>query len=301
MRRKTGNVGSGDRQPTEPLKAAASEQPEETEEEPVEEAEEVEAEEEAQPEEAVEEEVLAEESEPTDAASSAEAEELLTQQNEEALAIKKAEEEKQRQAELDRQKKAEIERQRQAEAERKRQAEAERKRKAAEEAERKRKAAEEAERKRREEEERKKAAARKNADALFGAIDDQSGKAEGGEGNDNQAGDKGVKTGDPNASGYYGLGGSGSGGNYRLGNRNALSRPKPDYPCNEQGKVVVEITVDQQGRVIAANPGIKGTTNSASCLLEEAKKAAMKTRFNADAKAPERQKGQIIYNFSLSD
>lgn len=104
------------------------------------------------------------------------------------------------------------------------------------------------------------------------------------------------ETGDPNANGYYG-----SGGNYRLGNRKALTMPKPDYPCNEEGKIVVEITVDQSGRVVAAEPGAKGTSNTASCLLIEAKEAALKTKFNADSKAPTNQIGSIIYNFSLSD
>jgi len=108
-------------------------------------------------------------------------------------------------------------------------------------------------------------------------------------------------TGDPNASGYYGIGGDGSGGNYKLGNRKALNRPKPTYDCNEEGKVVVSISVDRAGRVFAAQAGIKGTTNSAPCLLNRAKEAALKTKFNADSKAPEKQVGAIIYNFSLSE
>ncbi|MCA0933099.1 hypothetical protein LCM02_11595 [Lutimonas saemankumensis] len=110
-----------------------------------------------------------------------------------------------------------------------------------------------------------------------------------------------VETGDPNASGYYGVGGDGSGGNYRLGNRKALNKPKPEYDCNEEGRVVVSISVDQSGRVISADPGIKGTTNSAKCLLKTAKEAALKSRFNADSNAPSNQIGAIIYNFSLSE
>lgn len=158
-----------------------------------------------------------------------------------------------------------------------------------------------AEQQRIEKDKREKEAKRRNADALLGGFSDSNGKADGGEGDDNQAGDKGKVTGDPNASGYYGIGGDGSGGNYRLSNRSALNKPKPDYPCNEEGKVVVKITVDQSGKVIAAEPGAKGTTNSASCLLTEAKEAALKTKFNQDSKAPPKQIGAIIYNFSLSD
>ena len=135
----------------------------------------------------------------------------------------------------------------------------------------------------------------------MGGFSDGEGKADGGEGDDNRPGDKGKVTGDPNASGYYGLGGSGSGGNYRLGNRKAVSTPKPDYDCNEEGRVVVAITVDQTGRVIAAQPGSKGTTTSASCLWDKAREAALKTKFNPDSQAPAKQLGEIIYNFSLSD
>ncbi len=62
-----------------------------------------------------------------------------------------------------------------------------------------------------------------------------------------------------------------------------------------------QISVDKSGRVIAAEPGIKGTTNSAPCLLNRAKEAALKTKFNADSKAPLKQMGTIIYNFSLSE
>ena len=121
-------------------------------------------------------------------------------------------------------------------------------------------------------------------------------------GPDTGEGDKGNPNGDPNASGYYGNGGGGSGGNYRLGNRKAVSKPKPTYDCNnEEGTVVVRISVDKNGKVISAQPGIKGTTNSDTCLLTRAKEAALKTKFNPDSKAPTKQVGSIIYNFTLSN
>jgi len=103
-----------------------------------------------------------------------------------------------------------------------------------------------------------------------------------------------------NAKGYYGSGGDG-GGNYRLGNRQALSKPKPAYECNEEGNIYVSITVDKSGNVVSAQPGAKGTTNSAPCLLESAKDAALKTKFSPDQTAPAKQIGLIIYNFSLSE
>jgi hypothetical protein len=126
------------------------------------------------------------------------------------------------------------------------------------------------------------------------------GKATGGEGNDNQAGDKGNVDGDPNAKGYYGTGGTGGGGDYQLGNRKPLNKPKPNYICDEVGIVVVQIEVDRAGYVINAIPGVKGTTNSAECLKSEAKIAALKTTWQPDSKAATKQVGFILYLFSIS-
>ncbi|MGB0881042.1 MAG: energy transducer TonB, partial [Polaribacter sp.] len=121
-----------------------------------------------------------------------------------------------------------------------------------------------------------------------------------GEGDDKKSGVKGNEKGDPNSSKYYGNTGSGDGGNYNLSGRKALSKPieKPD--CQEEGIVVVRIQVDKNGRVINAIPGVKGSTNTATCLLKPAKAAALKTKWNADGNAPSKQTGTIIYKFTLS-
>ncbi|WP_422089428.1 energy transducer TonB family protein [Tenacibaculum ovolyticum] len=122
-----------------------------------------------------------------------------------------------------------------------------------------------------------------------------------GEGDDNETGVKGNENGNPNSNKYYGNSGSGSGGNYNLAGRKALSKPikKPD--CEEEGTVVVSIEVNQKGKVIKALVGgVKGSTSSAACLEKAAKEAALKTRWNADGEAPSKQRGTIIYKFSLS-
>ena len=144
------------------------------------------------------------------------------------------------------------------------------------------------------------AAKRKNLDALIGGVSNSNGTATGGEGNDNAAGDKGKVTGDPNAGGYYGNGGNGSGGDYYLKNREPKYRPKPDYICDEEGLVVVQIEVDVNGRVTKATAGVKGSTTTAACLLSQAKEAALKTTWQPDSKAPSKQVGTIKYRFSLS-
>jgi hypothetical protein len=154
------------------------------------------------------------------------------------------------------------------------------------------------------------------------------GSNKGGDGDDKTAGNKGKANGSLSSNGYYGTGGSGGGtggGNgtgdgigtgsgygagsgggsgggtgYSLGNRKAISKPAPKYTCNEAGKVVVEVSVDRNGRTIDAIAGIKGTTNTARCLLDQARIAAMNTRWDASSDAPEKQVGKIVYNFNLN-
>ena len=121
-----------------------------------------------------------------------------------------------------------------------------------------------------------------------------------GEGNDAVSGLKGDKNGDPSSTKYYGNTGSSGDSNYNLVGRNALSKPIEQPNCEEEGTVVVSIEVDKYGTVLKAVSGVKGTTNSANCLLKPAREAALRTTWNADPNAPNKQKGTIIYKFSLT-
>ncbi|NNC70697.1 MAG: energy transducer TonB [Flavobacteriaceae bacterium] len=254
----TTDFGSGNVQPTEPIKSNPVEEEiiEETQEEVVEET-------------------PVEEVQEAAAEPEAAAEKVVTAEEAESIRLKKAEEARHK-AEADAKRKAEAEIQRKkAEAER-----VERERIAAE----KRKRAEEA-------------AKRKKLDAMMGGLNESDGTASGGEGNDSRAGDKGQLSGDPYGISYFGDG-SGSGG-YGLKGRN-LTRKGTAYQqdCNEYGRVVVKIEVDKNGKVIRATPGVKGSTNTASCLLAPAKKSAMSYRWNTDSKAPSKQIGFVIVNFN---
>ena len=60
-------------------------------------------------------------------------------------------------------------------------------------------------------------------------------------------------------------------------NRLAVNKIKPKYFCQESGRVIVRVWVNREGVTIKAEAGVRGTTESASCLLEEAKSAALKT------------------------
>lgn len=175
------------------------------------------------------------------------------------------------------------------------------KRKAEEEAQKAKAEAERIAREKREAEERKRQeqeAKKKSVDALIGGIGKSDGTATGSEGDDDRAGDKGQPDGDPYATSYYGSPGTGTGG-YGLSGRALADNGKVRQECNEEGRVVVRIVVDRSGKVIKAEPGVKGTTNNAPCLLEPARKTAMLHRWNPDSNAPAQQIGFVVVNFKL--
>jgi outer membrane biosynthesis protein TonB len=76
--------------------------------------------------------------------------------------------------------------------------------------------------------------------------------------------------------------------------------PKPVYPGNDEGLVVVKVTVDKNGNVTAAEPGARGTTIMERQFWNEARKAALKAKFNVDDDAPAFQQGTISYRFRLN-
>ena len=120
----------------------------------------------------------------------------------------------------------------------------------------------------REQEEKK-----KKLDALIGGVSKSEGTEAGSEGNDNSVGDKGQLDGDPYAPSYFGGKGTGSGGvGYGLNGRGRATYKTLKQDCNESGMVIVKIIVNQSGNVISADPGQRGTTNTAQCLLQPAKK-----------------------------
>src|SRR5690606_1780340 len=104
-----------------------------------------------------------------------------------------------------------------------------------------------------------------------------------------------------NGTGIGAGSGSGTGGGhgYSLAGRRATTRPTPQNNCNEAGTIVVRVTVDRNGNVVNALPGIKGSTNSSSCLQDIAKDAAMRAKGEARASARNNQIGEIVYNFRL--
>jgi outer membrane biosynthesis protein TonB len=99
-------------------------------------------------------------------------------------------------------------------------------------------------------------------------------------------GDKGSGTGDKGIS-------------YNLQGRGFQALPHPKYDYQGEGIVVVEVSVDRSGKVVQATPGTKGSTTLDEYLLKVAKEAALGARFEVKQDAPVIQKGSITYKFIL--
>jgi len=91
--------------------------------------------------------------------------------------------------------------------------------------------------------------------------------------------------------------GVGDGVSFFLSGRNKVSIPKPAYNSDEQGRVVVTIFVNRQGKVTRVRAGAKGTTTSDQQLWSQAENAARRAVFAASPDAPEEQTGTITYKF----
>ena len=136
------------------------------------------------------------------------------------------------------------------------------------------------------------------SDALNKWKTDKS-KPSGGDGTTDQAGDQGRIDGDPNSTNYEGRG-FGNGNSFSLNGRTMVKKPIINDDSQEEGKVVVDILVDRQGRVVRASPGARGSTTASPELYKKAKKAAMQTKFNANPDASFEQKGQMTFIFILN-
>lgn len=118
-------------------------------------------------------------------------------------------------------------------------------------------------------------------------------------------GDKGNPNGSLYANSFYGSGtgdgtGTGKGTGWGLAGRKLAGNSKKVQDCNESGKVVVKIWVNNQGNVIRAERA-KGTTNTNPCLVNPALETAKTFKWQADPNAPETQIGFVVVNFQLGE
>ena len=111
-------------------------------------------------------------------------------------------------------------------------------------------------------------------------------------------GNAGDLSGAPEGS-HDGTGQSDSGIAYDLSGRSVVGKlPKPSYPGNESGKVVVDVTVDASGRVTYASYRAQGSTTNSKRLVDAAVEAARKARFSSSESLM--QTGTITYVFTLN-
>ena len=91
--------------------------------------------------------------------------------------------------------------------------------------------------------------------------------------------------------------GGGSGVAFSLAGRGSKSLPEPNATSSENGSIVVEIRVDQEGNVVFAKAVWKGTTLTDTNLWRRCEQAAKKSKFTAKPDALELQPGTITYIF----
>jgi len=152
------------------------------------------------------------------------------------------------------------------------------------------------------------------AELLAEKFNKNKGNNGGGDGNSGHEGNDGRPDGNPNTHGNGGTGGGDGGGDgpgkgpgkgpgnggygFSLAGRAVISPPPLSKDTKEEGKVVVEITVDKNGKVIKADPNGRGTTTSSPMLKAKARQAALATTFNVSGEFEE-QKGTITIIFSF--
>ncbi len=134
--------------------------------------------------------------------------------------------------------------------------------------------------------------------------------------NNNVTGNQGNPNGNLGAKAFAGQGGKegtggGSGGGQGTGSgtntgptasanlqeRNPVL-PIPVYNQQVEGIVVVSVTVNSDGEVVEATPGVKGSTTLEPSLLDAAQQAAFKAHFDQKPGSL-REKGTIRYHFRL--
>ncbi len=78
--------------------------------------------------------------------------------------------------------------------------------------------------------------------------------------------------------------------------RHSMHLEVPAYRCRRAGTVVVNITVNRNGNVIAASVD-KGRSETDECMQQTAVDAARRSRFDINTSAPDRHLGTITYEF----
>ena len=153
-------------------------------------------------------------------------------------------------------------------------------------------AEQQAQRVREEEEQRKRNAINQQVSGAFGSgTTGQNRQGTGSTGSGIQGNPQSTSSaGSPSGTGY---------GEFNLGGRTlgAGGLPRPDYSVQEEGRIVINITVDPNGNVIYAEIG-KGTNIDNNVMQKSALDAARKAKFNSIS-GNNNQSGTITYRYLL--
>ena len=83
---------------------------------------------------------------------------------------------------------------------------------------------------------------------------------------------------------------------YQLVNRKDIDLPNPVYTCYGSGKVVINIEVNNLGKVVKNSYNKTSSTTSNECLIDAALEYSEQARFTTDA-SKTKQLGTITFNF----
>ncbi len=136
-----------------------------------------------------------------------------------------------------------------------------------------------------------------NQRALFPGRTESSNSTSQGSSQTAQKGNQGDESGTPDgASDNTGQGLTGD--SYDLAGRSLVGElPKPDYRDNSSGKVIIEVVVNEDGKVTSASYRAQGSTTNSSTLINAARDAALRARFSQSDAAM--QAGTITYVFKM--
>ncbi len=137
-----------------------------------------------------------------------------------------------------------------------------------------------------------------NSNALYRGRKENS-ESTSSQGDAGGSGNQGSTSGSVDATSQSLGGGGGNGISFSLAGRSPVALPVPTFNTQKEGRVVVRVRVDRKGKVVFAEPGVKGSTTLDKDLLAAAKRAALASSFNNKSDAPAMQEGTITYVFRL--
>lgn len=132
-----------------------------------------------------------------------------------------------------------------------------------------------------------------NPNAMFTKKGSSNAPGNGSSSGPGQGGGKGDKPGDGTGPGI----GTDIGPSFSIVGRTAKALPKPSYDSNSQGKIVIDVKVDQSGNVTGAQYNSRLSNISDLKLIAAAIDAAKKSKFSVKLDAAVEQVGTITYTF----